>query len=188
MTTIRRLIGVTAILAVLTVATTPAAAQFSGSPGQVKAGMTTIELSGIDLTCVALNGKFEQQEPKVDDLISINWELCKTGSESATINCNGIQFESPEKEGTETGKATLKLLEECRVKTPSGCEVKLPTTGNQKLGKTALKKEATGVLSVVETTGITANVNKTCELGGLKSTENAKLKSPTLKQEGLALI
>jgi hypothetical protein len=176
------------MLAALTVAATPATAQFSGSSGQVKAGTTTFELSGTVSTCVALNGKFEQQAPSDDDLISINWELCKMGSESVTVNCNGIQFESPEKEGTETGKATLKLLEECKMKTPIGCEVKLPTTGNQKLGKTALKKEATGVLSVVETAGITAIVNKTCELGGLKSTTNAKLKSPTLKQEGLALI
>jgi hypothetical protein len=185
----RTLIGLTALLAALAISSTSALAQFSGKEGKATAETTTFELLGTVIICGEVVSEYVQQGG-LDDLINTNWEMCKAkaSAEGVTINCKGIQFESPEKEGTETGKATAKLLEECKLKTPIGCEAKIPTAGNQKLGKTALKKEASGVLSVVETTGITVNVNKICELGGIKSSESAKLKVPTLKQAGLALL
>jgi hypothetical protein len=190
MTKTRLLIGLTASLVALAISATPALAQFSGKEGQAKAGGSTVELPGTIIICGEVVSQYVQQGA-TDDLINTNWGPCKAkGSPegATTVNCKGIQFESPEKEGTESGKATAKLMEECTFKAPGGCEGKIPSASNQKLGKTALKKEASGVLSVVETTGITVIVNKTCELAGIKSTEGAKLKIPTLKQEGLALI
>jgi hypothetical protein len=185
------LAGAAALVIAFAILTTAASAQFSGKEGAAKAGTSTFELPGTVVICNELVSIYVQQEtPPQDDLINTNWEICKAkaSAETVTVGCKGIQFESPEKEGTETGKATAKLLEECKAKTPAGCEVKFPTTGNQKLGKTELKKEASGVLSIVEISGVVANVNMICELGGVKGTESAKIKVPTLKQAGLALI
>lgn len=191
MTKTRALIGLTVSLAVFAISSTPALAQFSGKEGTAKAGTTTMETAGFVIICGELvSGYIQQETPPQDDLVNTNWELCKAkfSAGRVTVNCKGMQFESPEKEGTETGKATGKLMEECKLKTEAGCEITLPTAGNQKLGKTALKKEASGVLSVVELSGITIKVNAICELAGLKNTENATLKIPTLKQAGLALL
>ncbi len=192
MTKTRLLIGLTASLVALAISATPALAQFSGKEGQAKAGGSTVELTGTVIICGELVSQYVQQgTPPTDDLIGTNWGPCKAKGlpeGATTVNCKGIQFESPEKEGTESGKATAKLMEECTFKAAGGCEGKIPSASNQKLGKTALKKEALGVLSVVEVTGVTVIVNKTCELAGIKGSESAKLKIPTLKQEGLALI
>jgi hypothetical protein len=191
MVKVKTLTGLAAFLSILAIYSAPALAQFSGKEGAAKAPSATVELPGTVLVCGELVSQYVQQgTPPMDDWININWELCKAkaSAESVTVNCKGIQFESPEKEGTLTGKATTKLMEECKFKTPIGCEVSVPTAPNQKLGKTELKKEETGVLSVVELSGVTVVVNKICELGGLKSSENAKLKVPALKQAGLALI
>src|SRR5271156_127826 len=130
MTRARPLIGFTVLLAALAISCTPALAQFSGKSGVAKAGVSTVELTGTVVICGEVVSEYIQQEnPPMDDLIGVNWELCKAkaSAESVTVHCKGIQFESPEKEGTETGKATAKLLEECSLKTPAGCEAKLPT-------------------------------------------------------------
>jgi len=79
-------------------------------------------------------------------------------TEPGNVSCEEIDFESSAKEGEKEGKATAKLPAECHVKGEvSGCEIKVPSEGNQKLGKAALKKNELGVLTVVELSGITIN-------------------------------
>jgi hypothetical protein len=189
----RTLIGLTITLALLAIPTTSALAQFSGKEGTAKAGSSVLQVPGGSVECKELTSPYLQQgKPSKDDLDPAEWNECTATAgiikEKATLTCKFLQFESPEKEGTETGKATTNFEEDCIVKTEAGCEVTIPATANQKLGKTTLKKEGSGVLSIVELTGITAKVNAMCTLAGVKSTEEGKLKIPTLKQSGLALL
>ncbi len=188
----KTLTGFAMMMAALFISAAPALAQFTGTTGKGEAAVPgTFEGGGGKVKCASAKSEKISTTAKTMNLGPTTWNTCTTEvgifKLSATVTCNGLTLEQGAKEGTENGKATGKNTEACIIKA-AGCEITVPTAGNQNLGKTALKKEGEAINAVVETTGITQTVNKTCENDGIKNTKEATLKVPKLKAEKFGLV
>lgn len=189
----KTLIGFAMMMVALFISAAPALAQFTGTSGKGEAAEPgTFEGGGGKVKCASAKSEAIKVTATEANLGATKWNKCTTEvgifKLEATVTCNGLTLEQPNKEGTENGKATGKNTEACIIKAV-GCEITVPVAENQKLGKTALKKEGTKEIinAVVETTGITQKVNKTCESDGIKNTKEATLKVPKLKAEPFGL-
>ncbi len=186
-------LGLSMVVALFAFSATPALARFTnkGGKGLGKSGEGTLTYEGAAVKCASAEGTYKvNSEGTALTLEAIKWNKCKALGLEAVVTCATLEMKQPEKEGTETGKATgAQTSATCVVKV-LGCEITIPTTGNGELKTISLKKSGSTINAAVEATGITATAKGSgCALGGIakEKTTTATEKVPILTGEGVGL-
>ncbi len=163
----------------------------------LKDGSGTIQCAGAKASGGEINATGTES-----NIGTIAWNECsaKNGELKAPVvlTCNNIVFEQPNKEGTKTGKFTLKLNEDCTAKITdktATCIVTLPAERNKKKEKGMQMKEVEEEgLKEKETSQFTSSAmvatlikSPLCELLGVKESTEVAVAIPKIKQEGVGL-
>lgn len=168
-----------------------ASATFTEVSGALETGEGGMgfEMPGLKLRCGHAAGLYEQTGPAKDlTKWKAYYECIANGGPEAEPECSEMRLEQPSKEGLEKGKGTFAIAKECLIKLPLGCVVSIPVLGNQVLKSVSSIKEFKGVRSNVEVAGAIAKANLSCEMQGIKSNIETKIKIPNMLQEGLGLM
>lgn len=187
-------LGFAAMMTLLALTATPAAATFTnrGGRGNGVIGIFVFTYESGDVTCTGGTGDTYTVNATgtAETLENIKWEKCKSPfGPTTTVTLKTKEQKQPNKEGTEKGSATGAIVESGTISS-GGCVITIGTEGNKELKSIALTKSGLDLISKEAIGGITAttNGNIACSLGGASKTKTTAAKSAseyTLEGVGL---